>query len=51
MNVLKRAGVDLETAGPIERGIAEFDRVVSEMEQLADDGVLEQAAAQLEAAG
>lgn len=51
MNVLKRAGVDLETAAPIERGIAEFDRVVSEMEQLADDGVLEQAAAQLEAAG
>jgi oligoendopeptidase F len=51
MNVLKRAGVDLETAGPIERGIAEFDRVVTEMEKLADEGVLERAAGQLEAAG
>lgn len=51
MNVLKRAGVDLETAAPIERGIEEFDRVISEMEKLADEGVLEQAAAQLESAG
>ena len=49
MNVLKRAGVDLETAAPIERGIEEFDRVITEMEKLADEGVLEQAAAQLEA--
>jgi oligoendopeptidase F len=49
MNVLKQAGVDLETAAPIERGIAEFDRVVAEMESLADQGVLEQAAAQLAA--
>ena len=49
MNVLKRAGVDLETAEPIERGIAEFDRVIAEMEQLADEGVLELAAKQLEA--
>ncbi|MCO5215312.1 MAG: oligoendopeptidase F [Thermomicrobiales bacterium] len=47
MNVLKRAGVDLETAAPIERGIAEFDAVITEMEKLADEGVLEQAAAQL----
>lgn len=51
MNVLKAAGVDLETAAPIERGIAEFDRVITEMEQLADEGVLEQAAAQLEQVG
>lgn len=50
MNVLKAAGVDLETAAPIERGIAEFDRVVSEMERLAADGVLEQAAARLDSA-
>lgn len=50
MNVLKAAGVDLETAAPIERGIEEFDTVVSEMEKLAEEGVLEQAAAQLEAA-
>lgn len=49
MNVLKAAGVDLETAAPIEAGISEFDRVVTEMERLADDGVLEQAAAQLSA--
>lgn len=51
MNVLKAAGVDLETPAPIERGIAELDRVISEMERLADDGVLEQAAAQLEMSG
>ncbi len=50
MNVLKAAGVDLETSAPIERGIEEFERVLSEMEKLADEGVLEQAAAQLEAA-
>ncbi len=49
MNVLKAAGVNLESPEPIEQGIAEFDRVISEMEQLADDGVLEQAAAQLDA--
>lgn len=47
MSVLKSAGVDLETAGPIERGIDEFDSVITEMEALADQGVLEQAAAQL----
>lgn len=40
MNVLKKAGVDLETAAPIETGIAEFERVVTEMEKLADEGVL-----------
>ena len=45
MDVLKRAGVDLETPAPIEAGIEEFDRVVTEMERLADDGVLEAAAA------
>ena len=49
MNVLKRAGVDLETAQPIERGIAEFDRVIAEMEALAEEGVLELAAKQLQA--
>lgn len=50
MNVLKAAGVDLETAAPIERGIAEFDSVITEMERLADDGVLELAAQQMDAA-
>lgn len=50
MAVLKDAGVDLETPAPIESGIAEFDRVITEMEQLADEGVLEKAAQALEAA-
>ncbi len=50
MKVLRAAGVDLETAAPIERGFEEFDRVIAEMESLADEGVLEQAAAQLESA-
>lgn len=49
MNLLKKAGVDLETTAPIEAGIAEFDRVITEMERLADEGVLEKAAAQIEA--
>ena len=51
MNLLKRAGVDLETAAPIEAGIAQFDRVITEMESLAENGVLEKAAAQLETEG
>lgn len=50
MNVLKTAGVDLETAAPIERGIKEFDAVIAEMERLADEGVLDLAAKQLDAA-
>lgn len=50
MAVLKSAGVDLETPAPIESGIAEFERVITEMEQLADAGVLEKAAEALEAA-
>lgn len=48
MNVLKRAGVDLETPAPIEAGVQEFDRVIAEMERLADEGALEQAADALE---
>lgn len=50
MAVLKQAGVNLETPAPIDSGIAEFDRVISEMEQLADNGVLEEAARVLDAA-
>jgi len=49
MQVLKDAGVDLETPAPIQSGVDEFDRVVTELEALADQGVLEQAAAALEA--
>jgi len=48
MNVLKEAGVDLETPAPITAGVAEFDRVVTELEKLADEGVLEMAAAAME---
>ena len=50
MAILKRAGVDLETPAPIRAGIEEFDRAVSELEALADQGVLKQAAKALEAA-
>ena len=50
MAILKRAGVDLETPAPIQAGIDEFERVVAELEALADQGVLEQAAKALEAA-
>lgn len=50
MAILKRAGVDLETPAPIQAGIDEFGRVVTELEALADQGVLEQAAKALEAA-
>jgi oligoendopeptidase F len=48
MAVLKRAGVDLETPAPIEAGVEEFERVISEMEQLADEGVLDEAARALD---
>jgi oligoendopeptidase F len=48
MEVLKRAGVDLETPSPIEAGIEEFNRVVTEMERLASEGVLEAAAKAME---
>lgn len=47
MAVLKQAGVDLETPAPIEAGIDEFERVVAEMEKLADQGVLEAATAEM----
>lgn len=48
LDVLKRAGVDLETPAPIEAGVREFERVVEEMERLADEGVLEAAAKAME---
>src|SRR5690606_32929200 len=51
MDVLKRAGVDLETPAPIEAGVAEFDRVITEMERLADEGVLEAAAKAMQGHG
>lgn len=48
MAVLKQAGVDLETPAPIEKGVEEFERVIAEMEQMANDGVLEEAAKAME---
>jgi oligoendopeptidase F len=50
MAILKRTGVDLETPAPIQAGVDEFELIVAELESLADDGVLEQAAKALEAA-
>lgn len=54
MNILRRAGVDLASREPLEVAMAEFEHVIAEMEALAEQGVLEeaakQAAAQAEAA-
>jgi oligoendopeptidase F len=44
MDILKRAGVDLTQRQPLEVAIEEFGNTVAEMEQLARDGVLQQAA-------
>ncbi|CAA9552732.1 MAG: Oligoendopeptidase F [uncultured Thermomicrobiales bacterium] len=44
LSILQGAGVDLTTPAPIEAALAEFDRVVTEMEALADRGVLDAAA-------
>ncbi|HEV2128542.1 MAG TPA: oligoendopeptidase F [Thermomicrobiales bacterium] len=46
MNILKRAGVDLTQREPLETAASEFERVVAEMERLAQDGVLTRAAEQ-----
>ncbi|MDQ4044361.1 MAG: oligoendopeptidase F family protein, partial [Chloroflexota bacterium] len=46
MNILKRAGVDLTQREPLETAVSEFERVVAEMERLAQDGVLVRAAEQ-----
>ena len=44
MEILKRAGVDLTQRQPLEVAIEEFDSTISEMETLAQDGVLKKAA-------
>jgi len=44
METLKRAGVDLSDRGPLDIAMAEFESTISEMESLASDGVLRQAA-------
>jgi oligoendopeptidase F len=38
LNLLKEAGVDLTTPEPIESALAEFERVVVEMERIVDSG-------------
>ncbi|MGB3330451.1 MAG: oligoendopeptidase F [Thermomicrobiales bacterium] len=47
LDILKRAGVDLTTPDPVRIGLEEFDATVTELERLADEGVLEQAAARM----
>jgi len=49
LDILKRGGVDLTTTEPVKIGLAEFDATVTELERLADAGVLEEAAARLAA--
>lgn len=46
MNILKRAGVDLTRREPLEVAMAEFGDTIAEMEDLASQGVLEEAAKQ-----
>jgi oligoendopeptidase F len=41
LKLLARAGVDLTSSKPIEAGLAEFERVVSEMEEIVAFGALE----------
>ena len=38
LTLLREAGVDLTTPAPIEAGLAEFDRVVTEMENIVTSG-------------
>jgi oligoendopeptidase F len=47
LELLKRAGVDLTSPDTIRVALEEFERTVTEMETLADQGVLEAAARQL----
>jgi oligoendopeptidase F len=46
MNILGRAGVDLAQRQPLEVAVDEFERTIAEMEELASQGVLEEAARQ-----
>ena len=45
LNILNRAGVDLTSPDPVRAGLAEFERVVAEMERLVENGVLDAVAA------
>ncbi len=40
LNLLAAAGVDLTTTAPIEAGLAEFERVIAEMEAIVEQGAL-----------
>ena len=40
LNTLQRAGIDLTSPEPVRAGLAEFERIVGEMERLVDDGAL-----------
>jgi oligoendopeptidase F len=42
--LLAEAGVDLTSPAPIEAGLAEFEAIVSEMEQIVASGALQQVA-------
>jgi oligoendopeptidase F len=42
LELLKEAGVDLTSPAPIEAGLAEFEAIVSEMEQIVASGALRQ---------
>ncbi len=46
MNILERAGVDLTQREPLEVAMREFEGTIAEMEELATQGVLEEAARQ-----
>ena len=41
LELLKTAGVDLTSPEPIAAGLAEFEQVVGEMEQIVDSGALD----------
>jgi len=42
LNILRKAGVDLESPEPVRAALAEFDATVTELTRLADLGALDQ---------
>jgi oligoendopeptidase F len=44
LTLLAEAGVDLTSPDPIEAGVAEFEAIISEMEQIVASGALQQPA-------
>lgn len=45
LELLRRAGIDLASPEPVRTALAEFERVVSEMEQIVEEGALGEAGA------